>query len=144
MTEYNPYSFRNFGEGEGSSYVDFLVNTLKPYMDKNYRTLTGRENTIVAGSSIGGLIATYAVLKYPQVFGGAGIFSPAYWTAPQFETFIDSLPGKINARLFFYAGEQESTEMVTDMERIADKLALQSDYKWLPVFYQWMFNNRAE
>ncbi len=162
MTEYNPYSFRNFGEGEGSSYVDFLANTLKPYIDKNYRTLAGKENTTVAGSSMGGLIATYAVLKYPQVFGGAGIFSPAYWTAPQFETFIDSLPGKINARLFFYAGEQESTEMVADMERIADKLALKSDYfiysvvdsdgkhneptwrKWLPVFYQWMFTNRAE
>jgi predicted alpha/beta superfamily hydrolase len=162
MAEYNPYSFRNFGEGEGSSYVEFLVKTLKPYIDKNYRTLAGKENTAVAGSSMGGLIATYAVLKYPQVFGGAGIFSPAYWTAPQFETFIDSLPGKISARLFFYAGEQESTEMVTDMERIADKLALKSDYfiysvtdgegkhneaawrKWLPVFYQWMYNNRAE
>ncbi len=162
MTEYNPYQFRNFGVGEGDQYVDFLVNTLKPYMDKNYRTLAGKESTLIAGSSMGGLIATYAVLKYPQVFGGAGIFSPAYWTAPQLDSVINSLPRKISARLFFYAGEQESAEMVTDMERIADKLALQSDYfiysvvdsdgkhneptwrKWLPVFYQWMLNNRAE
>jgi predicted alpha/beta superfamily hydrolase len=162
MAEYNPYSFRNFGNGEGDKYVDFLVQTLKPYIDKNYRTLAAKENTFIAGSSMGGLISTYAVLKYPAVFGGAGIFSPAYWTAPALDNYIDSLPGKITARLFFYAGEQESKEMVPDMERIADKLALRSDYfiysvvdaegkhnegtwrKWLPVFYQWMYNNKAE
>jgi predicted alpha/beta superfamily hydrolase len=162
MTEYNPYKFRDYGDGEGDKYIDFLVQTLKPYIDKHYRTLTGKENTCIAGSSMAGLITTYAVLKYPDVIGGAGIFSPAYWTAPQFETFIDSLPGKISARLFLYAGEQESAEMVPDMERMAYKLALKSDYfiytvvdpvgrhnerswrRWLPVFYHWMFNNRAE
>jgi predicted alpha/beta superfamily hydrolase len=162
MTEYNPYRFRDFGDGEGDKYVDFIVHTLKPYIDKHYRTLTGKENTCISGSSMAGLITTYAVLKYPDVFGGAGIFSPAYWTAPQFDTFIDSLPGKISARLFLYAGAQESAEMVPDMERIADKLALKSEYfiytvvdpvgrhnerswrRWLPVFYQWMYNNKAE
>jgi predicted alpha/beta superfamily hydrolase len=162
MTEYNPYRFRDFGDGEGDKYVDFLVHTLKPYIDKHYRTLTGKESTCIAGSSMAGLITTYAVVKYPGVFGGAGIFSPAYWTAPQFEALVDSLPGKISARLFLYAGEQESVEMVPDMLRISDKLALKSDYfiysvvdpigrhnerswrRWLSVFYHWMFNNSAE
>jgi predicted alpha/beta superfamily hydrolase len=162
MTEYNPYGFRNFGEGEGNKYVDFLAQTLKPYIDEHYRTQPGKESTTVAGSSMGGLISLYALLKYPGVFGGGGIFSPAFWTAPQLDKYIDSLPGKIHARLFFYAGGQESTEMTVDMERIADKLALKSDYfiysvvdpegkhneaawrRWLPVFYGWMFENRAE
>jgi predicted alpha/beta superfamily hydrolase len=162
MTEYNPYSFANFGEGEGDKYVDFLVQTLKPYIDQHYRTQPGRDNTTIAGSSMGGLISLFAVLKYPGVFGGGGIFSPAFWTAPQLGNYIDSLPGKINARLFFYAGGKESAQMEPDMERIAEKLALKSDYfiysvtdaegkhseaywrKWLPVFYGWMFNNKAE
>ena len=75
MNEYNPYSFRQYGKGEGDEYVDFLVKNLKPFIDKHYRTLPGKKDTYIAGSSMGGLISLYAVLKYPAVFGGAGIFS---------------------------------------------------------------------
>lgn len=161
MSEYNPYPFRDF-MGEGDAYVDFLVQTLKPYIDNHYRTQPGEATTSVAGSSMGGLISLYAVLKYPRVFGSAGIFSPAFWTAPALDNYIDSLPTSVSARLFFYAGEQESKEMVPDMERIADKVALKSSYftyyvvdpegkhnepawrKWLPVFFSWLYQNRAE
>jgi alpha-glucosidase len=38
MTEYNPYTFTDFGQGEGDAYVDFIVNTLKPYVDQHYKT----------------------------------------------------------------------------------------------------------
>ncbi len=162
MQEYNPYAFAQFGSGEGAAYTDFLVQTLKPAIDKQYRTLPDRSNTFVAGSSMGGLISMYATLRYPQVFGGAGIFSPAFWTAPALDAYIDSLPGRISARLFFYAGGSESKDMLPDMWRIADKTALKSDYfiyavtdeagrhnepawrTWLPVFNQWLLNNRAE
>jgi len=64
MNEYNPYSFQQFGKGEGDKYVDFLVRTLKPFIDKHYKTLADKKNTYIAGSSIGGLISLYAVLKY--------------------------------------------------------------------------------
>ena len=66
MNEYNPYSFRQYGKGEGDEYVDFLVKNLKPFIDKHYRTLPGKKNTYIAGSSMGGLISLYAVLKYPE------------------------------------------------------------------------------
>lgn len=162
MNEYNPYAFADFGMGEGDAYVDFLAQTLKPYIDKHYRTQTAASATTVAGSSMGGLISLYATLKHPQVFGNAGIFSPAFWTAPALDNYIDSLPNTINARMFFYAGEQESKDMVPDMERIADKVALHSNYfmysvvdpegkhneptwrKWLPAFFAWIYGNRAE
>jgi predicted alpha/beta superfamily hydrolase len=162
MNEYNPYTFANFGPGEGDGYVDFLVKTLKPQIDQRYRTQPGLAATGIAGSSMGGLISLYAVLKYPQVFGYAGIFSPAFWTAPALDSYIDSLPGSISARLFFYAGGQESKEMLPDMERIADKVALKSNYfmysvveeagrhnepvwrQWLPTFFAWVYGNRAE
>ncbi len=81
MTEYNPYSFQHYGKGESDEYVDFLVKNLKPYVDKHYRTFKDKENTAIAGSSMGGLISLYAVIKYPHVYGAAGIFSPAFWTA---------------------------------------------------------------
>jgi predicted alpha/beta superfamily hydrolase len=62
MNEYNPYVHEKYGGGEGDKYVDFLTNTLKPYIDKNYRTLKDAANTTIAGSSMGALISYYAAL----------------------------------------------------------------------------------
>ncbi|MBK7307364.1 MAG: alpha/beta hydrolase [Chitinophagaceae bacterium] len=94
LNEYNPFAFRNFGEAEGDRYLDFIVQTLKPFIDKKYRTLSSKENTIIAGSSMGGLLSYYAMIKQPQVFGKAGIFSPAFWTAPAINSLTDSLAAK--------------------------------------------------
>ncbi|MBL0067686.1 MAG: alpha/beta hydrolase [Chitinophagaceae bacterium] len=55
-----------------------MVKTLKPFIDRRFRTRRNKENTFVAGSSMGGLISMYAVLKYPKVFGGVGVFSPHF------------------------------------------------------------------
>src|SRR4030095_10515285 len=115
MNEYNPYDHEKFGRGEGELYVDFLAKTLKPYIDKNYRTKKDAANTLIAGSSMGGLISMYAVIKYPKTFGKAGVFSPAFWVAPQLQ---DDIEKKVkssthkNVRIYFYAGEQEGVEMV--------------------------------
>jgi predicted alpha/beta superfamily hydrolase len=59
-------------------YLKFMVKELKPYIDKNYRTLTNRENTSVCGSSMGGLISLYAISEYPEVFGQAACIS-THW-----------------------------------------------------------------
>lgn len=159
MNEYNPYTFQQFGKGEGSEYVDFLVKTLKPYVDKNFNTLAGKKNTFIAGSSMGGLISLYAVLKYPEVFGGAGIFSPAFWTAGDIEKDVTRLGRGIKSRLFFYAGGNEGDKMIADMKRVAQKIrsvsksniieiidptATHNEAAWrkyFPYFYQWIKNN---
>ena len=119
MTEYNPYDHKKYGKGEGKQYVDFLVETLKPYIDKQYRTATGPAHTFIAGSSMGAVISMYAVLKYPQVFGGAGVFSPAFWTSPEIydEAVNATLPGTTH-RFFFYAGGKESGLMVPDLKKM--------------------------
>lgn len=65
--------------GEGDLYLEFLVNSLKPYIDKTYRTLKTRENTYIAGSSMGGFISLYAGYKYPEIFSVIGAFSTAIW-----------------------------------------------------------------
>ena len=61
-------------------YLRFLVEELKPFVDARYRTLPGRDDTVVMGSSMGGLISLYALAKYPDVFGGAGAVS-THWPA---------------------------------------------------------------
>ncbi len=126
MTEYNPYELATFGKGEGDMYVDFICKTVKPFIDKKYRTLSAKENTIIAGSSLGGLISYYAMLKYPGTFGKAGIFSPAFWLAPSIYNATDSMGGRLTGKLFFYIGEKEGKQHVNNMINIMEKIGKNS------------------
>ncbi|RUL54039.1 alpha/beta hydrolase [Lysinibacillus antri] len=63
--------------GKGIQYVDFIVRELKPFIDNNYRTLT--ERTAMAGMSLGGLISTFAMCRYPQIFRNIAILSSAFY-----------------------------------------------------------------
>jgi predicted alpha/beta superfamily hydrolase len=56
---------------QADNYLKFLVEELKPYIDKNFSTRQDRKNTFIMGSSMGGLISIYAICEYPNVFGGA-------------------------------------------------------------------------
>ncbi|HXL54633.1 MAG TPA: alpha/beta hydrolase-fold protein, partial [Chitinophagaceae bacterium] len=118
MTEYNPYDNEKYGKGEGSQYVDFIAQTLKPFIDKRFRTSKDAPNTFIAGSSMGGLISLYAVEKYPDVFGAAGIFSPSFWLTPQFYSDVQKMTWKGLHRFFFYAGAKESESMISDMKEM--------------------------
>ena len=68
---------KRMGEDDllGNAYLKFLVEELKPFIDRTYSTYTDRDHTFHMGSSMGGLISSYAVTKYPDVFGGAGCLS---------------------------------------------------------------------
>ncbi|HKQ48844.1 MAG TPA: alpha/beta hydrolase-fold protein [Phycisphaerae bacterium] len=78
MTEYAPDidEDRQAG-GKGDAYAKFLVEEVKPFIDKTYRTKPDRENTGVAGSSMGGLISLHICRKYPKMFSRCGVISPA-------------------------------------------------------------------
>jgi len=119
ITEYDPYDSK-YGKGQGIDYVDFLVKTLKPYIDAHYRTKKDAKHTTIAGSSMGGLISMYAVLKYPEVFGTGGIFSPAFWIAPPIYDFAkqQSLPPA--TRFYFVCGDSEGPGVVENMQKMAD------------------------
>ncbi len=60
---------------KGRAYMDFIVTTVKPFIDTNYRTLSDREHTAIMGSSMGGLISFYLVWRYPHIFSKAGCLS---------------------------------------------------------------------
>jgi predicted alpha/beta superfamily hydrolase len=123
LDEYSPWNNPQYGGGQGDAYVDFLAQTLKPYIDANYRTLPGRENTGIAGSSMGALIATYAAVRYPAVYGKVGALSPAYWFARQpLMQYLQQHPANPGTRFYFVSGITESASMVADMSAVRDSL----------------------
>ncbi len=86
LKEYAPFSFKDsyMGpiEGLGEITMDWFVNVFKKRMDRNYRTLSDREHTFIAGSSMGGLMSVYALTAYNHIFSRAAALSPSLWTAP--------------------------------------------------------------
>ena len=60
------------------AYLKFLVEELKPHIDATFNTKSDVANSFIAGSSMGGLISLYALLEYPEVFGGAACLS-THW-----------------------------------------------------------------
>lgn len=122
LKEYNPYDSK-YGKGEGKKYLSFLVETLKPYIDSKYRTLTDAKNTAISGSSMGGLISMFAIAEYPKVFGSAGVFSPSFWVAPQIYKDLADRLGNLNYnKVFFVVGDKEGSSMVEDMKKVHDIL----------------------
>jgi predicted alpha/beta superfamily hydrolase len=98
LSEYSPWKNENLEKefpvekgtpngGEGTQYIEWLVNSLIPFINNKYRTTNVN---YLAGSSMGGLISLYAGYKYPEVFTKIGAFSPSIWFAKKeiFE-FID-------------------------------------------------------
>lgn len=97
----------------GDAYAAFIVETLKPIVDKTFHTEPDMLHTTVMGSSMGGLMSIYALCEYPEVFGNA-ICMSTHWTgapsvAKEFEdamyNYIDAnLPSPENHRLYFDHG----------------------------------------
>ncbi|MEO8620240.1 MAG: alpha/beta hydrolase-fold protein [bacterium] len=128
LDEYDPWVNANtkYGGGEGDAYVDFLAHTLKPYVDAHFRTRADRLNTAIVGSSLGGLISLYAALKYPEIFGKAGVFSCACWIAESrlLAYARRSTPLRPLPRIYFVSGEHEteSGQPATEQRHVVDAL----------------------
>lgn len=123
INEYSPFINPSYGGGQGELYVDFLVQTLKPYIDKNYRTLEDRNNTLIGGSSMGGIISTYALIRHPEVFSRAAVFSPAYWFSDSLFKYVQQHVIDEPIRIYHLSGANESSSMVPLMNRYDSLLA---------------------
>jgi predicted alpha/beta superfamily hydrolase len=109
IDEYSPFKDQRLHKGgRGDWYVAFLANTVKPLIDRDFRTLPEREHTGVFGSSMGGLISLYALFCHPEVFGFAGVMSPSLWFAQgaifSFVQQADSRPGRIHLDIGTHEG----------------------------------------
>lgn len=109
----NKFSFNKLNS---DNYLKFLTQELKPFIDESYSVQSDRENTVVLGSSMGGLISMYAVSEYPKIFGGAGCLS-THWIGtysnknnpiPQtFFTYMEeNLPEAATHKIYFDYGTE--------------------------------------
>ncbi len=123
LNEYSPWRNDSLGYGGGGDlYADFIVNDLKPYIDKHFRTNPDPKQNVIMGSSMGGLISLYIGLKYPDKFGGVGVFSPSLWFSPKVFEFLTKYKRKREQRYFLLAGEQEGKQMVEDLKVLENML----------------------
>lgn len=103
--------------GEGKDYIDYIVHELKPLIDKKYRT--DADETSMAGSSMGGLISTYAACAYPHIFRKVASISSAYWfNQEEIEDLIKQSDLSKIKKFYLDVGTNESTESVDNQNYI--------------------------
>ena len=163
LNEYSPWKNEKYGGGKGALFAEFLAKTLKPYIDRTFRTLPERRYTAMVGSSMGGLITLYTGTRYPETFGKLGIFSPAFWFAENdLHHYLNTSSRQLrNTKFYFLAGKNESENMITDMAEVVEILknkkvpeenilvktdedGTHSEAYWareLPAAIIWMFQN---
>lgn len=132
MSEYTPFpNPANAPVANGDNYLQAIIDNIIPYINANYRTLTDRENTGIAGSSLGGLISYYAALKQESVFGKIGVVSPSFWYCKNdLATYLNGWNGESvdNTKMYFICGDDEGSSTVTDMQEFYDN-TLSKGYK---------------
>ncbi len=136
LDEYGPWPEpKHDAGGKGDAYLDFIVDTLKPVVDRDFRTLPERESTGIAGSSMGGLISLYAFFARQETFGFAGVMSPALWFGERriFE-FLEQAPF-VDGRIYLDVGTQEGKEAVEDVRRLRDLLVEKGYERWKSFLY---------
>ena len=143
----NASVFNNY-EINSNNYLKFIVEELKPYIDKNFSTKTNSDNTFIAGSSMGGLISMYAICEYPNVFGGAicmsthwpGIFEMENNPIPgAFIQYLNSnLPNAQNHKIYFDCGDQTLDALYPPLQNIVDDVMRKKGYSqksWMTKYF---------
>lgn len=115
------------GSGQGKQYIRFVTDTLKPFIDANFRTKPEREFTGIGGSSMGGLVSIFSGLMYPEVYGKLMIFSPSLWVVPKLNISNDFDAEEQDTKVYLYAGGDESATMIEHVRQFKKKM-LESEF----------------
>jgi predicted alpha/beta superfamily hydrolase len=120
--EYSPFVDEKNGGGRGEMYLRFIVDTIKPLIDADFRTKPERESTGIAGSSMGGLISLYAFFRCRHVFGFAGVMSPSLWFARG--AMLDYVRRQpfVGGRIYIDVGMKEGQKTLDDVMELRDIL----------------------
>ena len=107
LREYSPFFDPRHGGGDGDAYLAYLERTVKPLVDRRFRTRPEREATGIFGSSMGALISLYGFFRAPDTFGFVGAMSPSLWFAGRaMLTYIEN-DGSPGGRIYFDTGTEE-------------------------------------
>jgi len=121
--EYSPFRDLIHGGGGGERYLQFIVDTLKPLIDASFRTRPERDHTVIAGSSLGGLLSLYALYRHAGIFGAAGVQSPALWLARRaIFRFLAEQPQRPTGRIHLDVGSEEGPETLQNVRELRARL----------------------
>lgn len=109
------------GKGQGKKYIRFVTDTLKPFVDSNFRTKKEREFTGIGGSSMGGLVSVFSGLRNPEVYGKLMIFSPSLWVVPVLKINSEKA-NSADTKIYLYAGGDESDTMIAHVKKFQEDL----------------------
>lgn len=113
---------KNLG-GKADAYARMLVQEVKPFIDRRYRTLRSAPNTGLGGSSLGGLLTLHLGLRFPTVFNRLAVLSPSvWWDERAILRDVDALPAKLPLRIWLDAGTNEGEEVTRDSRMLRDAL----------------------
>ena len=125
------------GGGKSDLYGRFLIEELKPFIDRTYRTRSEAASTAVGGSSLGGLVSVWLGLEHPDVFGNVLAVSPTVWWDNSVTlTKIAALPRKVPVRFWVDIGTLEGENAISGARSLRDALVakgwkLGSDLEYL-------------
>jgi predicted alpha/beta superfamily hydrolase len=121
MQELSVWENPEFAPAKGEAYLADVIGTVKPAIDARYRTRPEAASTTIVGSSMGGLMAHAAVMRHPEVFGRALVFSPSYWFSPAIAEETTRSPLKAGQRVYIYMGAAEGDNMMADAQAMSDR-----------------------
>ena len=119
LAEYSPFPDARHGGGEGDRYARFLIDTLKPRIDAAYRTRRDRDDTVIAGSSMGALVSLYAFFRRPSAFGRVAALSPSIWFGSRRILAFVEQARLTRGRIYLDAGTKEGAATVRDTRALA-------------------------
>jgi len=123
IDEYTPVEDKRLGGGQAAEYGKMLVTELKPFIDQNYRTFSGRENTGIGGSSLGGLVSLYLGLDPRQIFGKVCAMSPSvWWRNRAIVKTVTRLKNKPDVKIWLDIGTNEGKRALPDAQALRDAL----------------------
>jgi len=122
--EYVPTRDERAKDGGGADvYGRMLLEELKPWVEKTYRTLPGPAHTGIAGSSLGGIAALYLGLEHPDVFGKiAALSTSVWWDDRWIVRFVEALPARPETRIWTDIGTEEGRDAVPAARALRDAL----------------------
>jgi predicted alpha/beta superfamily hydrolase len=123
IREYTPTHVPKLGGGRADRYAKFLIEEVKPFIEREYRTLSGPEKTGIGGSSLGGLVSLYLGLKLPHIFGRLAALSPSvWWNQRLMHRFAASADVRPRPSIWLDIGTREGPRIVQDVEQFRDVL----------------------
>lgn len=127
LTEYKPFLSPHVPSEKsvsGDKHAEWIATDLKKWVDARYRTKPETASTIIGGASLGGLMSYYMLTTYPEVYGGAIVFSPSFWVHDKVYELHQQVDDFSEKRIYLNAGALE-TPTVESIEKMADILRQQ-------------------